>query len=260
MAKRKRSSYVFSSNKSAKRSGGAYRDYRRMALLRKGILRRTGLYGRFRGSGGYGRSIEMKWFDRQIQYSADSYVYGNVVNTFVTVSQGTGANEMLGNKIVIRKINVNMIVTKLQDSATLFNGLQNTLPFRIVVILDKQCNGTTCNWTDVFQSSNVYSQIKMENSKRFIILKDWRFTLTNEVFYDSTTLPYGCGAKTKYLNWTKKCFIPIEYAAQVGTSRNINELRSNNILIMCNTTPFQATSETSMVKIDGFTRIRYLDN
>lgn len=222
----------------------------------KGYYRRTGLYGRFRS-----RSVELKFFDRPIARLIDSYVSSNILNSLNVVDQGTGPNQMLGNKIVIKKIIIRLSITKSEDSAATLAALQNTLVYRLMLVQDKQANGVAATLNDVLDPVSVSGNIKMENSRRFNILKEWMIPLTNEVFVEpGAILPYSSGKRSIHITYSKRCNIPIEFSAMAGTSRNVTEVKSNNLLLLGTSYVQQQVSETEMIDISGYTRIRFEDN
>lgn len=226
-------------------------------------MRRTGLWGRFYGSGGVGSGLkpELKYLDQNIPGDNwDTPEVGRIIQSINLVPQGNSASEMIGKQIVVKKIQVRMSINKNFDYAPNADNLVNAALFRMCVVLDTQCNGTQPTWADVMESQTLYSMPNISNSKRFRILKEWTWEFKNELFYNTSasgTVPVQCGNHMRSLWFNKKCNIPIEFSGQAGAVRDINEVRSNNIFIIGATE--SNVPESDMFLTQGRYRIRYYD-
>jgi len=221
-------------------------------------MRRTGLYGRFYGSGGSRLRPELKWHDATTgDLKIDTPSQTTIFPSIVLVNAGNGGNAMVGQKILIKKLQIRAKMERSWDANNGPGGVCNALTYRMVLVQDKQANGSGVIWTDVFSNGNINSMPKIENSKRFRILKEWRADLNGTITVDTSIVPYVCGAQRKTLWWNKKCNINIEYSNQAGVARDINEIRSNNLTVLL---ALEGNiNETEMLNMEMRARIRYLD-
>ena len=123
-------------------------------------------------------------------------------NMLARVPQGATAKSRVGNKIDVKYLKgtttmtaASVVQSAVQGDNTM-NGevmLDNTVnasamlyfktTVRVMIVKDTQVNNATGNveWADVMENGfgmfGVYSQLKVENMSRFIVLKDWVFDL-----------------------------------------------------------------------------------
>lgn len=99
------------------------------------------------------------------------------------VIEGSGFNQRTGRKISMMSHQIDGWII-----ATSVNPGNVSAQFaRVALVYDRQSNGTTPSWQDVFQdqdyaagvSSNVLSHVNMNNRERFVILRDWLHFLPN---------------------------------------------------------------------------------
>lgn len=81
------------------------------------------------------------------------------------IAAGALTSQRVGRKVVLKKLSVRWMM----DSAT---PLIST-PFRILVFYDKQPNGAAPLITDVLNLNTIQGNVNLNNSDRFIILKDY---------------------------------------------------------------------------------------
>ena len=159
---------------------------------------------------------------------------------------------MIGRIVHIKSIYIRCMI-RLRDT---INSALNQVPGRdtikLMIVLDRQANGTSATYTDVYEDDDINSLRDLENSKRFSILKTVVKTISTTVNYDGTN--YFHSEKRALLNCyvNMKKGIKIEYSPQAGGNRTIAEVRSNNILVM-------AISTNGQIQINGRFRIRYSD-
>jgi len=122
---------------------------------------------------------------------------------------------------------------------------------RVVVYLDKQCNGATAGVTDILESGDVDSFNNLANRSRFTILMDkvMGFDLQGGV---ATGAAYSFGQRVKPFQWFKTCNIPIEFDNSATTGA-ITTIRSNNIGVL-------AVTDAGLAETGYVCRIRYTDN
>lgn len=69
-----------------------------------------------------------------------------------------------------RKITMQSILFRATLKTKVTTGVPQTV--RIIIVYDKQSNGTALAGTDVLEAGNLYSPLNMDNNKRFVILMD----------------------------------------------------------------------------------------
>jgi hypothetical protein len=223
----------------------------------RGYVRRSGVYGRFGRRYQGGRVIskpgENKFLDGVTGAWITATLAGvNIWNSLNLIDQGTGECQMIGRIVHIKQILIRMMV-RLPDT---FNATLNQVPGRdtikLIVVLDRQANGTAASFTDVFEDADINSLRDLENSKRFTILKSKIVTISTVVNNNGTNYYHAekRGLLNCYLKFKRG--IKIEYSPQAGANRTISEVRSNNILVM-------AISTNGQIQVNGRFRVRYND-
>ncbi len=196
-----------------------------------GYTRKVGFYGRYAGAGRMPRSGagELKFFDRTLD-DAVVAVAGTVVDSINLIAQGVTENTRIGRKCTIKSINWRYQVKLPAVDAQALPGKPDTI--RIIMYLDKQCNGVTAAATGdsgILAAASWQSFNDLANTGRFNILHDKMITLN-----PSAGLSDGAGlASTAEViregSYYKKCNIPLEFSDTAGA---IGELRSNNIGVL----------------------------
>ncbi len=140
------------------------------------------------------------------------------------IAQGVTESTRVGRKCTVKKI---MWRYTLALPATSTPG-STTECVRIILYLDKQCNGATATVTGIMEADDYQSFLNLANSGRFRILMDRTHKLVSKSgAYDGTNDQFG----EDWLNGTffKNCNIPIEFDSTTGA---ITEVRSNNIGVL----------------------------
>lgn len=171
-----------------------------MALRRRIIRRRRGPRRRFvrarrrlnRRTGGllqYGMNrrafvSDPKFYDNAYGFGSDNGLWAIAVLNY-GVAQGTAATNRVGNKIYMKKINVRLNWTSQnQDGSVSYWALNNgtsNVQIRVMVVYDRQNNGTTASKTDIYAtgaSLEIQQFNNMDNKDRFTTLMDKKFTLS----------------------------------------------------------------------------------
>lgn len=181
----------------------------------RGYVRVGGYWGRFNSPDG-----EVKFLDTEQAYNIPTA--GAVVgNDFMVIAQGTNQSQRDGKRVVLKSILVRGLVSWAVGS------YQEAM--RFVIVLDKQCNGANPVWTDVFQDDEVWSPYNMENTRRFVVLKDWYITQPVGTTISNFVDPIQTMCHDTIVKWYKRCNIPIDYSSTTGV---LTERRSNNIVWM----------------------------
>lgn len=204
--------------------------------------RTGGYYGRYT-SGGDG---EQKFFDVDLDDAAVDAA-GTVTDSINKIAQGVTEVQRVGRKCTIKSINWHYR-TYLPEAVSQATP-QGPDIVRIMLFLDKQCNGATAAVTDILETANFQSFRNLANSGRFNILLDKSVALNypssggwlaNTYFNPEVTRP---GA------FYKKCSIPIEFSSTTGA---IGEIRSNNLGVLL-------ISNNGVAGFESAIRLRFAD-
>lgn len=226
-------------------SSGRYHTSRKRArsMSRKpnfsqgGYIRKGGYYGRYNGP----FAQETKFLDVTV---SDAIVAtgGLIIGTVNVIPQGTTESQRIGRKVVISKI-LFKYSFDLPSSATM---TETSDIFRVILYVDKQCNGAAPAITDILVTANVRSFRALDNSDRFQILMD-RTEAINATVGSGDGAANDSGITTRFRKFYKTCSIPIEYDSTSGV---IAEIKSNNVGLC-------VLSEAGFVGFFGRIRLRY---
>ncbi len=212
---------------------------------RPGFDRTTGRYGRFRA----GMHSELKWHD--IVVSDVTVVLGGTIQNGGTVNiiaQGVGASQRVGRRIHVKSIHWHYGVKQREADGVASPSEANAC--RIILYVDKQCNGTTAAVTDILRTDDAYSFRNLDNVMRFDILLDKTVqALTLGGGGDGITSDWVGGRMNGTFN--KTCNIPIEYSANTGA---LTEIRSNNIGVL-----LVGFTNDALMQFTSTMRLRYTD-
>ena len=190
-----------------------------------GYLRRAGYYGRFRGRRATANPPELKFHDLDID---DAVVAGGGTIAQAScnlIAQGVTESQRIGRKCSIRSINWRFNVDL--PIIALGTGSANE-QVRVILYLDKQCNGAAAAVTDIVESANYQTFNNLANKSRFRTLMDRVYVLNPQAGAgDGTTNDFSEFSIAD--TFFKKCNIPIEFDATTGA---ITEIRSNNIGVL----------------------------
>lgn len=187
------------------------------------------------------RSIEKKYFETDIGDTNNASA-GVIIPSLNLVIQGVTDNERVGNKIMITNINMRGFA-KNRDLGT---GVYAGANLRIILWLDKQCNGASPIVTDILKQPTITSFRNLDNVNRFDILYDH----TIKVPCDSTNALHTDESAT-YWNIQRKGNWELHYSGATGS---ITELKSNNIGLLYITDVITCLSCAA-----GICRIKFTD-
>lgn len=222
---------------------------KKRSVIKPGITRQVGFYGRYNGTPGW----ERKWFDTDIA-SQVIPAGGHIIATMNLVQQNTGANGRIGRKIHLTSLHMDNFYVL---GPTSVNGAT----YRITVFLDKQCNGAAAQFGDLWANpGDMTSFPNLANTGRFVFLYDKTFILNPTIIARSsdamaTTVTDRVPELSYHGKWSKRVSIPIEFSDVAGAA-TIADIRSNNIGICLQCGTAGANDST----INGNFRIRYSDS
>ncbi len=189
--------------------------------FRKGYDRTGGFYGRMSS----GR--EMKFHDVDVDdvaVAAGGTISASSVNL---IAQGVTESQCLGRKCTIRSIGWRWVISLLEEDAVPIPAAPDEV--RVVMYLDRQCNGAAATVTDILESANHLSFNNLANKSRFLKLYDQEFTLNFNGLASDGAGVVSAGQVDVTGSFYKKCNIPLEFDSTTGA---LTEIRSNNIGVM----------------------------
>lgn len=242
--------------RSAFKSRGFRGRTKRFKRGTRGFTRVSGNYGRYRwgfkrGMGALSRP-ELKFWDTETQAEQLGGPGSGIVliPSLNELVQGTGNSQLIGRKAVIKSITMKGTMELLYKSAATYS-VEAGDSYRLVLVLDRQANGAAPLWTDVFVDASVESMIRLENSMRFTIIKEWIGSMNTMYTYNTTLNTFVAPGVLKTWKWSKKCNIPLEFVD--GASGDIADVKSNNLVLM-------GISVVSNMYFTSNFRIRFADN
>lgn len=186
---------------------------------------------------------ELKIFDTTNTFNIDTTGEVPATGQLNLVPQGTDEDERVGNKMVIKSIQ--MRGTMVYSPGASANACDVS---HMYLVLDTQANGAAAAVTDVFNSSNLAVAMRNhDNQKRFKILRHFEHVWNT-----------GAGVTTAYNQMAQpyffytKCNIPINYSGATGA---IGEIRKNNLFLLAGT----AAQSDDLIAVLGLCRITYSD-
>ncbi len=207
----------------ARKRRGYKRSYRRFRRFRRGYDRTSGFYGRYNGT--RAGSNELKFFDVGIAPTTLNLT-GNIFKDSINeIVQGVTETERIGRKCTIRNIAMRISLELPAQSNT---ALPVNDTVRVILYLDRQCNGAAATVLNIVETSDFQSYRNLSNTGRFRILSDREYTL-------NPIAAHGADATAEWgpvrINDTVyvKGNIPLEFSGVTGL---IGTIRSNNIGIM----------------------------
>ncbi len=162
------------------------------------------------------------------------------------IAQGTGEEQRIGRKIIIRSISARfqLQLPSASDQADVNGG--DTI--RIIIYIDHQANGAVAAVLDILESATYDSYRNLSQKGRFQILKDKWVTFNRLVAVADGTNTSTTPTIVKQIKFYRKVDIPIEYN---NTTGSIDEITSNNIGFL------YITSFGLAGVVNQCTRIRY---
>lgn len=149
--------------------------YSGMKRSRKSVYRSAKLTGQKRAVAVYNplprrayasASGELKFFDTALAFTVDATGEVPATGQLSLIPQGVTQSTRIGRQCVIKSIQIRGTAF-MQPAAGSGTGVSI-----IYVILDTQANGAAASVTDVFEGSNLATQLpNMDNNQRFKILK-----------------------------------------------------------------------------------------
>ncbi len=227
-------------NGPAGRERAATARLRKMRAAQRGFVRTAGFFGRFAGG------AELKFHDLDIDDAVIAAGVTVAANSCNLIAQGTTESQRVGRKCVIRSINWRLTLTKAEGDGV--TDPPNADTVRILLYLDKQCNGAAATATDILESANYQSFNNLANKSRFRTLMDRTYDLNHQAGGGNGTNSDWAQVQISD-TFFKRVNIPIEFDGVNGT---LTEIRSNNIGCL-------TMSGSGVTLLDSKMRLRFSD-
>jgi len=192
--------------------------------FKPGYTRTGGFYGRYgQAARDKGLVPEKKFFDTSVGFTFDATGEIPATGQLALIPQGDTESTRDGRQCTIESITGRGYCLYQPGAA----ASATTIAY-LYLVQDTQTNGAAAAVTDVFTSTNLAGALhNLANSKRFRILKKWRYTFTPP---SGVTTAYN--NVNKPFDFFKKVNISMEYSSTTGA---IGEIKSNNIFLMAGT-------------------------
>lgn len=177
-----------------------------------------------------------------------------VASSLNLITQGAGENQMIGRKVVVRRITFKGSVAFPANSNASLGNVNPSTKLRLCLMIDKQCNGAAATISQIWQNADIWSLMNLENKSRFKIVKEWVCVANRVVNKIDGGGSYFTGDALVDINWSKKVYVPLEFAPEaVAGTRAIGEIKTNNLFLV-------AFTEDDDSIVYGRTRLRYTDD
>ncbi len=200
----------------------APRPLKRRKAFVPGRDRVGGYYGRY-SVGGRG---ELKFHDVDLD---DAVIAGGggVTDSINKIAQGVTESQRIGRKCTIKSINWKYRIAIPEIDAAASAEVADGV--RVIMYIDKQCNGATAAVTDLLETASVHSFRNLANSGRFVFLLDKLYVMNYTTLASDGAGVVSSAEVTREYSFYKKCNLPIEFNSTTGV---IAEIRSNNIGVL----------------------------
>lgn len=187
---------------------------------------------------------ETKYFDTNINETGITAT-GTIIPSLNLVAAGTADNQRIGRELKIKGVYI-----RGQFEFNASTTVTSSLKMRMIIYLDKQCNGAAATLGDILHTSVITAPVNafrnLDNAKRFKILKDKRLQI-NRTAHDGTN--FAEYAVNFNFAWTPKKPLSVEFS---GTNGQITEIRSNNIGIL-----LVSNTASALAEFNGGARIHF---
>ncbi len=173
---------------------------------------------------GPARAGELKFHDLDVD-DAGIAITGTIIQASCNlIAQGVTEVQRIGRKCTIKGINWRFNIT-LSTTADTDTGKEVV---RLILYLDKQCNGATAAVGDILETSDYQSFNNLANKSRFRTLMDRTYDLNASGGAGNGTANDTLAIEIND-TFFKRCNIPLEFDAVGGV---ITALKTNNIGVL----------------------------
>lgn len=207
----------------------------------RGFARTGGVFGRFQPSGVESKYVDSNLTVNTVPATTAAFGWGSINS----IPVGDGPSARIGRQITVTSI-------QMQYTLDIHHTETNVIYLRVMVCLDKQCNGVAATATDVMAANHLFSYRNLDNSERFVVLHDKTLRYSPSSLTAAGSLRYS-GPSIQYV--FRKCNIPIVYDNTAATGA-IATIRSNNLFVVC----WLSGHQTALNDFKAIGRLRYRDD
>lgn len=173
-------------------------------------------------------NVEKKYNDVTVSSNPSS---SGALSTLAGVGQGDTASDREG-------ISVKWTSIHMQCSLIMHNSATHTI-VRMMILIDKQPNGSLASITDVLESADINSFNNKNNAYRFKTLMNRKYTLNSEYPEKSAKFNRKLSLHTRY----------------TGSASSVSAINSNNIIFL-----IVSDEATNTPSVNLEFRLRFVDN
>ncbi len=189
--------------------------------------------------------VELKWLDQNKSFGTVSAT-GAVEDSINHLVQSDGQSERIGRSAIVHSINWRYNL-KLPRQDDVGNAKEGDI-VRIILFLDKQCNGAAAGVTDILETAVFKSFNNLANKDRFHIVYDQTHVLNYlAIASDATAGSVAQAPVLMYTSTYKSVNTQVEFT---GTTGAITEITSNNY-------GFLIISRSGIASMESAIRIRF---
>ncbi len=168
---------------------------------------------------------ELKFNDVDVEDPVVS-ASGSTGDGVFLISQGAGESQRLGLEVTVWHIAWTFKVTAPAVNAGATGPVADTV--RLVLVLDKQCNGVTPIPLDVLEDATVKSFYNLANKDRFDVLMDRSYTLNYKAGGGNGTTSDWAAVATDD-DFSLECAIPVTFKSDTGAT---DDLTGSNLVLV----------------------------
>lgn len=150
-----------------------------------------------------------------------------------SIAQGTTDSTRVGNKILLKDLLIRWTCS-INTAATGNNIV------RIILFVDKQTEGALPINPDPLATANADAPLSMDESKRYVIIRDWHYVLNTTTFQSTAKKHY------KILNF---------HCDFDGTGSTIGDAKENQIYL-----GFITSAASNFPSLSYYARVKYFDS
>lgn len=187
---------------------------------------------------------EVKYLDTTLSFLFDTTGEVPATGQLNLIPVGTGESERIGRKVHLKSIRLR---GHLSPNTPDYQGEI----IRLMLVQDKQCNGAAATYSGVngvLSADTVSAFRNLDNQDRFIIHKDWFFTIN-----PTAGVTTSFNLQRVEFDFYKKLNVPIEFDSTVTTGA-LTTIRSNNFFLLA-----RSVANDDVFVMNGLCRIRYVD-
>lgn len=191
-------------------------------------------------------SYELKYQDVAFTFSP-VLITGNDA-TLCLLNQGPNERRRVGQKFTIWSLQLRFdyFLPELSNIPAPIQGDG----MRIIVFVDKQCNGAKNTTLDLLEEEDLLSPYNLHNVNRFVILSDVTHTIN---YLTLTSESLGNVTQGSVCKFGQSVWDDLAVSVMAGETGSVAELSSNRLAVL-------AISSAAKVRVNMWFRFRYTDH